>query len=96
MADANKPVAAVCHGPSMLIEAELTDDRLVTSWPSIKTDLINACARWVDREVVVDGNIITSRRPDDLPAFSEAILHQLADGVPERPEPMVEQRPTAG
>ena len=96
MAGANKPVAAVCHGPSMLIEAELTDDRLVTSWPSIKTDLINACARWVDREVVVDGNLITSRRPDDLPAFSDAILHQLADGVPERREPMVEQQPTAG
>jgi protease I len=84
MALANKPVAAVCHGPSLLIEADLVDERFVTSWPSVRTDLINAGARWTDREVAIDGNIITSRRPDDLPAFSNAILHQLADGVPER------------
>lgn len=87
MALANKPVAAVCHAPSLLIEADLAFGRQVTSWPSIKTDLINAGARWVDREVVIDGNIITSRKPDDLPAFSDAILHLLADGIPERTEP---------
>jgi protease I len=86
MALANKPVAAVCHGPWMLIEADLVEDRVVTSWPSIRTDLLNAGARWVDREVVVDGNLITSRKPDDLPAFCEAILRQLADGVPVRAE----------
>lgn len=81
MADANKPVAAVCHAPWMLIEADLAEDREVTSWPSLRTDLINAGAHWSDREVVVDGNIITSRKPDDLPAFVEAILKQLDHGV---------------
>ncbi len=86
---ANKPVAAVCHAGWMLIEADLVDNRMVTSWPSIRTDLINAGARWLDREVVVDGNIITSRKPADLEAFSDAILHQLAEGVPERPEPVL-------
>ncbi len=84
MAQANKPVAAVCHAPSLLIEADLVYGRQVTSWPSIKTDLINAGARWVDREVAIDGNLITSRRPDDLPAFSDAILGLLAEGVPAR------------
>ena len=87
MANENKPVAAVCHAPWMLIEADLVDGRTVTSWPSLKTDLINAGGRWVDRAVVVDGNIITSRKPADLPAFSDAILEQLAHGVPERPQP---------
>jgi len=84
MALSNKPVAAVCHAPWMLIEADVIDERVVTSWPSLRTDLLNAGARWVDREVVVDGNIITSRKPDDLPAFSDAILRQLANGVPDR------------
>jgi protease I len=88
MALSNKPVAAVCHAPWMLIEADVADDRMVTSWPSVRTDLLNAGARWVDREVVVDGNIITSRKPDDLPAFSDAILRQLREGVPERAEPI--------
>jgi protease I len=87
MALAGKPVAAVCHAPWMLIEADVTDDRMVTSWPSVRTDLLNAGARWVDREVVEDGNIITSRKPDDLPAFCDAILRQLAEGVPERAKP---------
>lgn len=88
MAIAGKPVAAVCHGPSLLIEADLVDGRMVTSWPSIRTDLVNARARWVDHEVAVDGNLITSRRPGDLGAFSDAILQQLAEGPPERTEPM--------
>jgi deglycase len=79
---ANKPVAAVCHAPSLLIEADLVYGRQITSWPSVKTDLINAGARWVDREVAIDGNLITSRRPDDLPAFSDAILRMLTEGVP--------------
>ncbi|WP_242346109.1 type 1 glutamine amidotransferase domain-containing protein [Anaeromyxobacter terrae] len=74
---AGKPVAAVCHGPWMLVEADAIDGRTVTSWPSLKTDLINAGARWVDREVVEDGNLITSRNPGDLAAFSAAILRQL-------------------
>jgi len=87
IATANKPVAAVCHAPWMLVEADLAQGRTVTSWPSVKTDLINAGARWVDREVVVDGNIITSRKPDDLQAFTDALLEQLEHGVPERPAP---------
>jgi protease I len=77
MFTAGKPVAAVCHGPWMLVEADALDGRTVTSWPSLKTDLINAGARWVDRQVVEDENVITSRRPDDLEAFSDAILRQL-------------------
>jgi protease I len=79
---AGKPVAAICHAGWMLVEADIADGRTVTSWPSIKTDLINAGARWVDREVVEDGNLITSRKPDDLQAFSDAILRQLAGEVP--------------
>jgi protease I len=77
MFTAGKPVAAVCHGPWMLVEADALDGRTVTSWPSLKTDLINAGARWVDREVVEDDNLITSRRPDDLEAFSAAVLRHL-------------------
>jgi protease I len=87
LALAGKLVAAVCHAPSLLIEADLVYSRQITSWPSIKTDLINAGARWVDREVVIDGNIITSRRPDDLAAFSDAILRMLAEGAPARTDP---------
>ncbi|MFK4089598.1 type 1 glutamine amidotransferase domain-containing protein [Kribbella sp. NPDC020789] len=69
-----KPVAAICHAPWTLIEADVVRDRTLTSWPSLRTDLRNAGASWVDQEVVVDGNLITSRNPDDLPAFSEALL----------------------
>jgi putative intracellular protease/amidase len=71
--DSGKTVAAVCHAPWMLVEADILGGRAVTSWPSIRTDLINAGAGWVDREVVEDGNLITSRKPADLPAFSDAI-----------------------
>lgn len=77
IAGAGKPVAAICHAPWMLVEAGLAKDRTVTSWPSLKTDLINAGARWVDQEVVEDENIITSRKPDDLDAFSKALLAQM-------------------
>lgn len=84
---ASKPIAAVCHAGSMLVEADIADGRTVTSWPSVKTDLINAGARWVDREVVEDRNLITSRNPGDLPAFSAALLRQLEEGVPDRTEP---------
>lgn len=82
-----KPVAAVCHAPWMLAEADIADGRTVTSWPSIRTDLINAGARWVDREVVEDANLITSRKPDDLEAFSAAILRQLEGKIPGRASP---------
>jgi protease I len=75
--DSNKPVAAICHAGWMLAEADIIKGKTVTSWPSIKTDLINAGADWVDQEVVEDGNIITSRKPDDLEAFSKALLVQV-------------------
>lgn len=77
-ARANTLVAAICHGPSLLIDAELCRGLRVTSWPSIRKDLVNAGAHWEDEAVVRDGNIVTSRKPDDLPAFSEAILSVLA------------------
>ncbi|MCS4233842.1 type 1 glutamine amidotransferase domain-containing protein [Stenotrophomonas sp. BIGb0135] len=73
-----KPVAAICHGPWLLVESGLAKGREVTSWPSLKTDLGNAGARWRDAEVVVDGNLITSRKPDDIPAFADAVAKALA------------------
>ena len=76
--ESGKPVAAICHGPWTLIEAGVVEGRTLTSFPSIRTDLRNAGANVVDQDVVVDGNLITSRSPDDLPAFSEAIVSQLA------------------
>jgi protease I len=72
-----KPVAAICHGPWLLAEADVVDGREVTSWPSIRTDLRDAGATVTDKEVVVDGNLITSRKPDDIPAFNKAILAAL-------------------
>ncbi|MFP3906784.1 MAG: type 1 glutamine amidotransferase domain-containing protein [Acidimicrobiales bacterium] len=75
--DKGMPVAAICHAGSLLIEADLVKRRTVTSWPSIRTDLQNAGAAWMDQDVVYDGNLITSRKPDDLPKFMEAILEQL-------------------
>jgi len=74
-----KPVAAICHGPWLLVEADVVDGRTVTSWPSVRTDLANAGASVVDREVVVDGNLITSRKPEDIPAFVDAFRTALAD-----------------
>jgi protease I len=76
--DRGKPVAVICHGPWTLIEAEVLPGRTVTSWPSLRTDLINAGARWVDQEVVVDDNLISSRQPDDLPAFCQALVDALS------------------
>ena len=76
--EAGKPVAAICHGPWLLVESGLAKGRKVTSWPSVKTDLVNAGAQWEDAEVVVDGNLITSRKPDDIPAFNAAIVKAVA------------------
>ena len=81
--NAGKPVAAICHAGWMLVEADIADGRTLTSWPSLKTDLINAGARWVDREVVEDENLITSRKPEDLEAFSAALLRQSEHGAAE-------------
>jgi len=76
--DAGKPVAAICHAPWVLAEAGVVKGRRMTSWPSLQTDLRNAGADWVDEEVVVDGNLITSRKPDDLDAFGAAIVEEFA------------------
>lgn len=75
--EAGKPVAAICHGPWMLAEAGVLEGKTVTGWPSVRTDLTNAGAKVVDQEVAVDGNLITSRNPDDIPAFSKAITKVL-------------------
>ena len=77
--DAGKPIAAICHGPWLLVEANIVDGRTVTGWPSIRTDLRNAGADVVDREVAIDGNLLTSRKPDDIPAFSKALIDALRD-----------------
>jgi protease I len=77
-ANSGKIVAAICHGPWTLIEAGVVRGRTMTSWPSVQTDLVNAGARWVDDQVVTDGNLITSRKPDDIPAFSQAIIQALS------------------
>jgi protease I len=73
-----KPVAAICHAPWTLIEADVVRGRRVTSWPSLRTDLRNAGAEWVDEEVVVDSGLVTSRRPDDLPAFNAKLVEEFA------------------
>ena len=73
-----KTVAAICHGPWLLVESGLAKGRAVTSWPSLKTDLGNAGAEWTDAEVVVDGGLITSRKPGDIPAFADAVAKALA------------------
>ncbi|GAA0929502.1 type 1 glutamine amidotransferase domain-containing protein [Kribbella koreensis] len=75
--DSGKPVAAICHAPWTLIEAGVVRGKTVTSWPSLQTDLRNAGATWVDETVATDGNLITSRNPDDLPAFSKALLDAI-------------------
>jgi protease I len=76
-----KPVGAICHGPWTLVEADVVRGRTVTSWPSLRTDLQNAGADWVDREVVVDQGLVTSRKPDDIPAFCSKLVEQIAQGV---------------
>ena len=78
---AGKPVAAICHGPWTIIEANEARGRRIASWPSLATDLRNAGAEWVDQEVVVDGNLVTSRKPDDLPAFNREMLALLGKRV---------------
>jgi deglycase len=83
-ADAKKPIAAICHGPWTLIDAGVARGRKITSWPSLKTDLLNAGADWVDEEVVVDNGIVTSRKPDDIPAFNEKMIEEFAEGKHEQ------------
>jgi protease I len=87
-AEAKKPIAAICHGPWTLINAEAVEGRKMTSWPSLQADLENAGAEWVDQEVVVDRGLVTSRKPDDLPAFCDKMIEAFAEGKHEKaPEP---------
>lgn len=81
--DQGKPVAAICHGPWLLAEADVIKGRTLTSYPSIKTDLINAGANWKDEEVVTDQGLVTSRKPDDLPAFCRKMTEEFCEGVHE-------------
>ncbi len=76
----DKPVGIICHGPWLLVEADVASGRTVTSWPSLRIDLRNAGADWVDREVVVDNGLVTSRKPDDLPAFCAKVVEEIAEG----------------
>ncbi len=81
--ESGKPVAAICHGPQVLIETGLLKGRRLTSYPSLQTDLKNAGAQWSDEEVVVDNGLVTSRRPDDLPAFNKKMIEEIGEGVHE-------------
>jgi protease I len=76
-----KPVAAICHAPWVLVEAGVVRDRKLTSWPTLQTDIRNAGGNWVDQEVVVDQGLVTSRKPDDIPAFSKKMIEEFAEGV---------------
>ena len=78
--DAGKPIGVICHGPWTLIEAGAVKGRTMTSWPTLKTDLQNAGAKWVDQEVVVDRGIVSSRKPDDIPAFSRKLIEEVGEG----------------
>jgi protease I len=78
--EAGKPVAVICHGPWTLVEADVVRDRTITSWPSLRTDIRNAGGNWVDEEVVVDHGLVSSRKPDDLPAFCEKLAEEICEG----------------
>ena len=82
--DAGKPVAAICHGPWLLVEADVVRGRNVTSWPSLHTDLANAGANWTDSEVVTDHGLVTSRKPNDIPAFNKKMIEEFAEGLHEQ------------
>ena len=90
---AGKPVAAICHGPQLLISADLVRGRKMTSWPAIKVDMRNAGARWVDEEVVVDNGLVSSRKPDDIPAFNNKMIEEFGEG---RHEAMAGRAAAAG
>lgn len=88
----NKPIAVICHGPWMLVEADVVDGKTLTSWPSLRADIRNAGGNWVDREVVTDGNIVTSRKPDDLPAFNREMIKVFQASVPEHTDAVGKHR----
>ena len=85
--DNGKPVAAICHAPWTIIEAGEAEGRRIASWPSLKTDLLNAGAEWVDQEVVVDGNLVTSRKPDDIPAFNREMIELFSHATERKFQP---------
>ncbi|GAA4306346.1 type 1 glutamine amidotransferase domain-containing protein [Nibribacter koreensis] len=82
--ESSKPIAAICHGPWTLIEADAVKGRQMTSWPSLRTDLTNAGANWVNEEVVTDKGLVTSRKPEDIPAFNKKMIEEFAEGVHNR------------
>lgn len=82
--DAGKPIASICHGPWLLVEADIVRGRRLTSYPSLRTDIRNAGGDWVDEEVVVDHGVVTSRNPDDLPAFNAKMIEEFGEGIHER------------
>jgi protease I len=94
--DAGKPVAAICHAPWMLVEADVVAGRTLTSWPSLRTDLRNAGAEWVDREVVTDEGLVTSRKPDDIPAFNRKMLEEFGEGIHQAQRASVMESRTSG
>ena len=83
-----KPVAAICHAPWVLVEAGVVKGRTLTSWPTLQTDIRNAGGNWLDKEVVVDSGIVTSRKPDDIPAFNEKVIEEFAEGIHARRRPL--------
>jgi protease I len=91
-----KPVAVICHGPWTLVEGDLVRGRKITSWPSVRTDIRNAGGEWVDEEVVVDGGLVSSRKPDDLPAFCAKLVEEFAEGRHERQTSSITESSAAG
>ena len=86
--DEGKPVGAICHGPQILIDAKkVVRDRALTSWPSLETDLRNAEAEWVDKQVVVDSGLVTSRKPADIPTFSKKLIEEIGEGIHDKQKP---------
>jgi protease I len=93
--DTGKPIAAICHAPWLLVEADIVRDLTITSWPSLQTDIRNAGGSWVDEQVVTDQGIVTSRKPDDIPAFSKKMLEEFQEGTHQR-SPSLAGQSTAG
>jgi deglycase len=90
---AGKPIAAICHGPWLLVEAGVVRNRTITSWPSLQTDVRNAGGDWVDREVATDMGLVTSRKPDDIPAFNRKMVEEFAEGIHQREATTATRRP---